>query len=153
MLDYRSLSFDKSHIYITLQIFRIIPPPLIFSHAKDESSMKLNQTSFSPFLQPDRIHPKNALVSKTKEEEEKKNIPLHDLWRQNLDKYPPLVYTPRKNASGIDARIRDIERRGVDSCGSGGQERGRERLNASRRIEGKEGGRKEENGGESKLAR
>lgn len=83
----------------------------------------------------------------------KKNIPLHDLWRQNLDKYPPLVYTPRKNASGIDARIRDIERRGVDSCGSGGQKRGRERLNASRRIEGKEGGRKEENGGESKLAR
>lgn len=115
--------------------------------------MKLNQTSFSPFLQPDRIHPKNALVSKTKEEEEKKNIPLHDLWRQNLDKYRPLVYTPRKNASGIDARIRDIERRGVDSCGSGGQKRGRERLNASRRIEGKEGGRKEENGGESKLAR
>lgn len=36
--------------------------------------MKLNQTSFSPFLQPDRIHPKNALVSKTKEEEKKTSL-------------------------------------------------------------------------------
>lgn len=124
----------KSHIYITLsKPFVLFCLPDIFTRKSriiDEIESNFFPLFPHPLLHPIESQRIRSRVQNERKRKKKKTSLYTTPGAKTSTNIPSPCVDARKKTSGIDARIRDIERRGVDSCGSGGQKR--ERLNASR---------------------